>query len=334
MIQYFAHRLVWSMGVIIGVTLLTFVITNLIPADPAVVAAGPNANREQVEQLRREMGLDRPLPVQYLAYVARLAHGDFGRSSRTQRPVVEDLVLYFPATVELAAVAMFMYVVIGVPAGIIAAVRSKSALDKGLQFVSVLGLATPAFSLALLLQFVFFFHLRWLPAVGRLDVGMTPPPHMTGLYTVDSLLSGNWATLVSALSHLVLPALTLTLTGLANVVRITRRSMLTVLWQDYVRTARAKGLSHRAVTYRHALRNALFPIVTIIGLQAGFLMSGTVLIEVIFSWPGMGTYVVDSIANVDFQPIISATLVIALSFLLVNFVVDMSYLMIDPRVKY
>lgn len=334
MIRYFTHRLVWSVGVVIGVTLLTFLMTNLIPADPALVAAGPNATREQVEQLRREMGLDRPLPEQYLTYVARLARGDLGRSMRSQRPVLEDIALYLPATIELAAVAMLLYVVIGVPAGIIAAVRSRSVLDKSLQLVSVLGLATPAFSLALLVQFVFFFLLRWLPSGGRLDVGMTSPGHITGLYIVDSVLAGNWTTLVSAVSHLVLPALTLTLTNLANVVRITRRSMLTVLGEDYIRTARAKGLKHGAVTYRHGLRNALFPIVTMVGLQAGFLMSGTVLIEVIFSWPGMGTYVVDSIANLDFQPIMGATLVVAISFLLVNFLVDMSYLLIDPRVKY
>jgi peptide/nickel transport system permease protein len=229
---------------------------------------------------------------------------------------------------------MTLYVLLGVPFGIAAATRAGSRADKGIQALSVFGLAIPSFWLALFMQLIFFYWLRWLPSVGRLDMGMVAPRTITGLLTVDSVLAGDWAALGSTLRHLILPATTLALAGLANIVRLTRRSMLEILHEDYIKAARAKGLSERTVIYKHAFRNALIPVLTMIGLQAGYMLSGAVLVEVVFSWPGVGGYIVESIAYLDFQPIMGATLLIALGFLAINFAVDVLYVVADPRVGW
>lgn len=333
-LAYLAGRLVWLVVVMLGVTTLTFVITNLVPTDPARLAAGLEARHEQVEEMRRIMGLDKPLIVQYWTYVRRLFRGDLGLDARSQRPVSTQLAAYLPATLELVLVTMSLYVVIGVLGGVAAAVGRSSWIDRSAQVLSLGGLALPAFWLAIVLQVVFFAHLKWLPAAGRLSIGMAPPPHVTGLYLFDSLVYGDWSTFRDAMWHLVLPVVTLLLGTIANVLRITRRAMIQVLAEPFITTARAKGLSNRTVIWRHTLINASVPILTMIGLQTGYLFSGAVIVEAVFAWPGLGKYAVDSIGNLDFPPIMGVTLVVAAVFVLVNLAIDLLYPMLDPRIQY
>ena len=332
--RYITNRLLWLVIVLVGISLMTFTITHLIPADPALAAAGLEARQEQVEKMRQLMGLDKPLPEQYFSYLWRLLHGDLGTASRSRRPVLRDVLTYLPATVELSIATMILYTAVGVPLGVVSAVRRGSLLDKAADALSILGVAMPLFWLGLMLQLVLYNRLGWFPSAGRLAWGLDPPSRITGMYIVDSILTGNPQTLVSALHHLCLPALTLTLGSMGNVTRITRRSILGVLAQDYIRTARAKGLAERAVIYRHALRNGMIPIVTIIGLQVAWVLSGSVLVEIIFSWPGTGKYMFDAIAFVDFQPIMGTVLIIAFIFVVINFLVDIAYVAIDPRIVY
>lgn len=332
--RYIANRAIWLLIVLIGITLMTFIITHLIPADPALAAAGLDARQEQVEKMRQLMGLDKPLPEQYLRYMWRVLHGDLGTASRSRRPVLRDLTTYFPATMELSIATMILYTAIGIPLGVVGAVRRGSLLDKAVDALSITGVAMPQFWLGLMFQLVLFNRLGWFPSSGRLAVGLDPPSRITGMYVIDSILTGNGQTLVSALHHLFLPALTLTLSSMGNVTRVTRRSMLGVLAQDYIRTARAKGLPERVVIYGHALRNALIPIVTIVGLQVAFVLSGAVLVEIVFSWPGIGKYMFDSIEYIDFQPIMGAVLLIAFIFVITNLLVDIAYVAIDPRIVH
>ena len=331
---YIANRLVWLVIVLFGLTLMTFVITNVIHGDAALAAAGFDAPQEQVVKMRQLMGLDKPLPEQYFRYLWRLLHGDLGTAGRSRQAVLRDLRLYVPATVELSITAMILYVLIGVPLGVLGALRRGSLLDKGIDAVSIFGVAMPQFWLGLMLQLVLYNRLGWFPGTGRLAVGLAPPDRITGLYVIDSIVTGNAQTLVNSLHHLCLPAITLTLGSLGNITRVTRRSMLVVLTQDYIRTARAKGLKERSVVYGHALRTALIPIITMIGLQAGFVLSGAVLVEIIFSWPGIGKYLFDSIAFMDFQPIMGTVLLIGLIFVVINLIVDIAYPVIDPRIVH
>ena len=308
--------------------------TNVIPADPARAAAGLEAREEQVQEMRRRMGLDRPLHVQYFGYMTSLAHGDWGIAGRSQRPVLDEIKDHLPATLELVAASMALAVALGIPMGILAAIFRGSLLDRVLQTLAIAGTALPAFWLALLLQLLFFLYFRLLPASGRFTIIGTPPGSVTRLYVVDALLAANLPALKTALLHLVLPAVTLSLGLLANLTRITRKSVLNVLARDFVRTARAKGLGGRAVIFRHVLKNAAIPIITIAGLQTGYLFSSSVLVEVVFSWPGLGLYAVEAIGFLDFKAIMGATLVIAFIFVLINLVVDLSYALVDPRIRY
>jgi ABC-type dipeptide/oligopeptide/nickel transport system permease component len=329
---YLIRRLLALGFVIIGITLLTFVISHLVPADPAVAAAGPNATVEQVAAIRAELRLDRPLYVQYIDYLTGLARGDLGRSTQTRRPVLDDLKLFFPATAELALVTMALYTVIGIPLGAVAALRG-GAVDRLTNATVTAGVAIPAFWLALVLQLIFFARLGWLPSGDRLDQGMTPPAAITHLYTVDSLLTGNWPALKSSLLHLALPAATLALGRLGVITRVTRASIRDTLAREYIRTAQAKGLRGRAVFWRHIVPNSLIPIVTMLGLQTGWLLNGAVVIEIIFSWPGLGRYAVNAIGYADFPAVMGVTLTVALMFVAINFVVDLSYRFLDPRVQ-
>jgi peptide/nickel transport system permease protein len=334
LLVYVAQRLLWTGFLVVGITLLTFALTNVIPADPARAAAGLEAREEQVQEMRRRMGLDRPLPAQYLGYMASLARGDWGIAGRSQRPVLDEIRDYLPATLELVTASMLLGLVLGVPMGILAAVCRGTALDRALQMLAIAGTALPAFWLALLLQVGFFLYLRLLPAGGRFTIIGTPPESITGLYVLDALLSGNLPALKVALLHLLLPAVTLSLGLLANLTRITRKSVLNVLAKDYVRTARAKGLGRAHVIFRHVLKNAAIPIITIVGLQIGYLFSSAVLVEVVFSWPGLGLYAVEAIGFLDFKAIMGVTLVIALVFVLINLLVDLGYALVDPRIRY
>jgi peptide/nickel transport system permease protein len=334
MILYVVKRLFLLIPVILCICVITFVISRVIPADPAQVAAGLDAGPEQVETLRQVMGLDRPLPIQFFLYLEGLCHGDLGRSMRTRQPVMKDIQLYFPATLELTIVTMLFYTLVGIPLGIVSAATHSKLADLLVRVFAVSGTAMPIFWLGLLLQLLFYRQLRWLPAIGRLDTQVSAPYGVTGLYLVDSLLTANWPAFVNALRHILLPATTLVLGRLAVAVRMTRASMLDVLGKEYVRAARAKGLRERAVIIRHAFRNALIPIITLLALQFGWLLGGTIIVEAIFSWPGIGQYAVLSIIALDFAPIMGIAVLSAVIFTLLNLIVDVAYVVIDPRICY
>ena len=333
MIRYIVRRLLWLVVVAVGMTLVTFVITHLIPADPAKYAAGLDATAEQIERVKRDLGLDRPLPEQYLIYLRNLARGDLGTSIITRRPVRDDLLDYFPATLELTLFAVLAVVLIGVPLGVVSATRRGGLCDFLTRILATLWAAIPVFWFGLLLQWGFYLKLGWLPAGERLDPGLVLA-RITGLVTMDAALQANGVALWSALQHLVLPVLSLALARVAIVARMTRASMLEVLGADHIRTARAKGLGEHTVIYRHALKNAALPVLTTLGTQVGFLLGGAVLVEAIFQWPGIGRYAVSSITSVDFPAIMGVTLLSSAVFVLVNLMVDVLYVFVDPRIQY
>ena len=269
-----------------------------------------------------------------MTYVGNIAHGDIGMSYTTRRPVSQDLKRYLPATAELGLCAFVLATAIGIPLGVLSAVKRDKWPDHLARFISISGLALPVFWLAIMAQFVFFGKLGWLPDGERLPIGVDPPRTITGLYTVDSLLTGNLPLFLLSLKHLALPTVVLAYGSLAVITRMVRGGMLEVLNQDYIRTARAKGISQHAVVLGHALKNALLPTVTSIGLQIGLLLSGAFLVEIVFSWPGIGRYAVDAIQRLDYNATMATTLIIALVFVLLNLVVDIAYLFLDPRISY
>jgi peptide/nickel transport system permease protein len=326
------RRLAALPAVMLGVATITFFVARVIPADPAQIAAGLEVRPEQVQQLRIKMGLDRPLYVQYVRYLEGLLHGDLGVSLRTQHAVTADLAFHLPATIELTLIAMFLALVTGIPLGIFAAVYRGKATDFLIRFVAISGVALPVFWLALIVQLIFYRDLGWFPAAGRIGSGVLPPRHLTGLYLLDSLLTVNRGAFVSSLQHILLPACVLAFGRWATLVRMTRVSMLEVLGQDYIRTAMAKGLRPFAVVFRHGLRNALIPVTTMAGLQVGYLLSGAVLVEWIFSWPGLGDYAVRSIVALDFNPIVAVAMLLSMIFVLINTMVDALYKVLDPRI--
>ncbi len=333
MIRFILRRLVGLVFVLAGVSVITFGLSQLVPIDPAVAALGQNAREDQIEAFRREFGLDQPPLQQYVTYVSRLLRGDLGISIRTRRPVADDLGDFLPATIELTLAAMLITIVLGVTLGVLAAIKRNGWIDGLARLFALIGGSLPIFFLGLLALSIFYSRLRWLPGPGRLDALIKPPTHLTGLYVVDSLLTGNWQALRNSLAHLVLPALTLGYFSTAVLLRMTRSAMLDVLGQDYVRTARAKGLSERLVLTRHALRSALIPVMTTIGITFGSLLSGAVLTETIFSWPGLGRYATASAVSLDFPAVMGVALVAAVVYPLVNMLVDIGYHALDPRVR-
>lgn len=328
------RRLVFMIFVLWGVTLITFFLARVAPGDPARLIAGPRANAEALAHIRQIYGLDRPLPEQYVRYMGDLLHGDLGQSFVTRRPVLSDLATFVPATVELAVYALLIGSLLGVVVGCVAALRQGTATDTAARFLAIGGLSMPAFWLAMLFQLVFFSRLGWLPFGGRLDTGVPTPSHVTGLFTIDSLLGGEWSTFVDSVRHLVLPVATLALAEIGLMARIVRTSMLEVLGEDYIRTARAKGLPRSRVLLRHSLRNALLPAVTVVGLEFGLLAGGVFLVETIFAWPGVGRYAYDAIRASDYNATMGVTLVVAFLYVAVNLVVDLIYLALDPRIRY
>ena len=332
--RYIARRLLQMVPVLLGVSVLTFALTNLLPGDPARAAAGRHATPQQLEEVRERLGLDQPLPAQYALYMGRLARGDLGTSLTSRQSVATELRLFFPATLELLLATMLIAVGVGIPLGVLTAARRGRWADRAFLGYSYFGVGMPVFFTALLLQIVFAGWLGWLPIAGRLGLETVPPPALTGMYTVDAMLAGEWATLLDALRHLLLPALTLAIAGCAEVGRITRRSMLQALDEEYVRTARAKGVPERSVWLRHALPNAMLPTTTVIGLQVAFLLGGTVLIENIFSWGGLGTYAWTGIFRLDIPVIMGITLLATSVYLFVNLGVDLVYARLDPRIRY
>lgn len=332
--RYIARRLLQMVPVLLGVSVLTFALTNLLPGDPARAAAGRHATPQQLEEVRERLGLDQPLPAQYAMYMGRLARGDLGTSLTSRQAVAEELRLFFPATLELLLATMLIAVGVGIPLGVLTAARRGRWADRAFLGYSYFGVGMPVFFTALLLQIVFAGWLGWLPIAGRLGLATVPPPAFTGMYTVDAMLAGQWAALLDALRHLLLPALTLAIAGGSEVGRITRRSMLQALDEEYVRTARAKGVPERTVWLRHALPNAMLPTTTVIGLQVAFLLGGTVLIENIFSWGGLGTYAWTGIFRLDIPVIMGITLLATTVYLFVNLAVDLVYARLDPRIRY
>ena len=318
----------------IGVSVITFAISHVIPADPVAAALGDHATDAQIAQFRTEYHLDRPLPEQYLIYATGILHGDLGKSIRTRRSVADDLADSFPATLELSFAALLISIVLGVPAGVWSAVSRGRVPDYVVRLLSLAGGSLPVFWLGLIVIGLFYYQLGWFPGGGRLDTFVPPPPTRTGLYVVDSILAGDFEALRSSLVHLVLPALTLGYFSTAVIARMTRSSMLDVLSQDYMRTARAKGLAERLVIFRHGLRNALIPTVTIIGLTFGSLLSGAVLTETIFSWPGLGRYATASAVSLDFPAVLGVTLLAAIVYPVANLAVDIAYYWLDPRIQH
>ncbi len=332
MSKYIIRRALESIPVIIGVSILVFMLLRLIPGDPAIAILGERATPENIAAIRERLGLNKPLPEQYIIWIGNLLQGDLGNTVRGNIPIANELRSRFPATIELSLVAITLATVIGVPMGIFSAVRRNSPVDTATMFGALLGVSVPIFVLGLLLIYLFGVQLKLLPFIGRIDSGIKLETR-TGLFVIDSILTGNWEALQNTLSHLILPAITLFTVPLAIIARITRSSMLEVLNQDYIRTARAKGLGERPVIFSHALRNALLPIVTIIGLQLGTLLSGAVLTETIYSWPGIGKWLFDSIIARDYPIVQSVTLIVSLIYVIINFTVDILYALVDPRIR-
>jgi peptide/nickel transport system permease protein len=332
--RYIAGRLVTTVFLAIAATLVVFLIAHLVPTDPIRAHLGDLASSkpEIVSAYRTRWGLDKPLWEQYAIYLGGLARGDLGVSIQTERPVLDDILQYAPATFELATVAVVLAVLVGIPLGIVAAVRRDSWADHLARFLSLIGVAAPTFWLAFIALAIFYGGLRIAPSTGRLDVGIAPPPTVTGMYLVDSVLVGQPATFVNAFAHILLPAAVLAASSLGLITRTTRASMLETLSQDYIRTARAKGVRERGVIVRHGLRNALVPVVTLGGLAYAQLLTGAVMTETIFSWPGLGRYAFQAAGALDFPAITGVTLVVALTYLLVNLLVDLSYGVVDPRI--
>ena len=333
MLPFLIRRLALLLLVLLGLSGLTFALSHLVPTDPARAALGFDAAPDMVQQYRREMGLDRPLPVQYALYLRNLHRGDLGVSIMTRRSVVEDLGKFLPPTVELTLVSLLLSVTVGGALGVLAAVRRGGPVDVLATAGPVAQLSVPVFVMGLLLLLVFYRWLGWLPYGGRLGSSMVPPPTITGLYTVDSLLRFDVLTFRDAVAHLILPAVALSNLTLAEMTRITRSAVLDVLGQDYVRTARSKGLAERAVIWRHVMKNAAIPVVTVMGLRVGFLMGGAVITETIFAWPGIGRYAWEGARNVDLNVVMGVTLVLALAYTLINLLVDVLYSVLDPRVR-
>jgi peptide/nickel transport system permease protein len=333
-LQLIARRLGFLALVMLGISIMTFLLSHVVPGDPARLFAGPRASAAAVAAIRHQYGLDRPIWEQYLRYLNGIIHGDFGYSLTSHRAVSADISDYLPATIELTLTSIVFVLVVGIPLGVLSAVWAGSLIDQLGRLVSITGVALPSFWLGLMAQLLLFDQLGWFPAGGRLDTTVQPPHHITGLYTVDSLLSGNMTLFAQSLWHLLLPAAVLGYGSLAVLTRQLRASMLEVLPQDYVRTALAKGLSRYTVIVRHALRNALLPATTVMGLQVGALLSGALLVEDVFSWPGIGRYATLATLTLDYNAIMAVTLVAALIYVVVNLLVDILYIILDPRVSY
>ena len=318
---------------LLGVSIVVFFMVRAIPGDPAQLLLGQQATQEQVQQVRQNMGLDKPVIVQYGIFLADALRGDLGDSIVTGRPVTTELLARFPATLELTAFAMLVAVLVGVPVGVISAVKQYSWLDKFTSVLALTGISMPIFWLAMILIVIFFVNLGWLPFPGRLSTGYAVTS-ITGLVLVDSLLTLNFPAFWDGLKHLIMPAIALGTIPMAIIMRMTRSSMLEVMGEDYVRTARAKGVVPWRVIFKHALRNAMLPTVTVIGLQYGLLMGGAVITETIFSWPGVGQIAYDSVNRRDYAMIQGVVLYGAALFVLVNLLVDVLYAVLDPRVRY
>ncbi len=332
--RYVLRRLLLAFLTLCGVVVAVFFITRILPGNPAAVRLGPYAKPDLLAALEKEMGLDQPLPVQLATYIGKLARGDMGKSWRTGQPVRQDLAQRLPATLELALAATLMAIMAGLVLGMLAALFQNSWFDQVVRVVTILGASTALFWLALVLIYFFYYRLGWAaPPLDRLTVGVRPPARTTGMFVIDSLLAGNLATLKDALHHLALPSLTLAFVVSAPITKIVRAAMLDQLRADYVRTARTIGVPMREIIWHDALRNAMIPILTTIGIVFGYLMAGNVLVEMIFAWPGIGSYAWMALLNKDLEAIQGFVLLIAVMYIGLNLVIDLSYSVIDPRIR-
>lgn len=327
-------RLAVAVPSLIGVVIVTFLLTRALPGDPAAYFAGPAATKEAIEQIREKLGLDKPLIVQFGRYVSDLARGELGNSLSTGQPVSTEIRTRLPASAELTLLGLLLSVSIAVPLGIIAATRPGSIVDHACRVVATAGVSLPVFFTGLILVYVFYYLLGWAPApLGRLDIFYSPPPHVTGFYLIDSAIAGDWEVFRASLKQLVLPALTLGIFSLAPIARMTRASMLAVLASDFVRTARASGLTPFTVIVTYAFRNAMLPVVTTLGMVFSFLLGANVLVEKVFAWPGIGSYAVEALIASDFAPVQGFVLTMAIMYVAINLLIDILYGLIDPRVR-
>lgn len=331
--KYILKRLLMIVPTLIGVSLLVFFIIHLIPGDPAQVMLYPKGTPEEIEALRHKLGLDKPLAIQYIDWIIGAAHLDLGTSVFSGEPVVTEVFRRFPATIELTFGALLIAVFIGIPLGVLAARKRNTLIDYSCITFSLLGVSIPVFWLGLMFIFIFAATLGWLPVSGRITMGLSLE-NITGFYLLDALLTGNIQALSDVSRHLILPSISLATIPLALIVRITRSSMLDVLSQDYIRTAKAKGLPVKRVIFRHALKNSLIPVITVIGIQIGSMMGGAILTETVFSWPGIGMLIIDAIYNRDYPLIQGVVFIIALIMIIINLLVDIIYAYIDPRIRY
>jgi peptide/nickel transport system permease protein len=334
--HYLLRRLGLAVLVLGGVMVVTFIVARIIPADPAALYAGPRPRPEQVAELRVKLGLDQPLPIQFGRYVGGVFTGNLGESFKTKRLILDDLKTNLPATLELVILASLVALVVGLPVGVLAGAKRGKPFDRISQFLAIGGVSIPTFWLGLLLQLLFFGWLGWLPLGNRLDKTITlstPIEALTGFYLIDAAVTGNWAAWWDALLHLILPVLVLATYPLGLTIRMTRAAMIEVLSETYITAARAAGLPERTILFRLALKNAIIPTLTALGLSFAYSITGAFLVEVIFSWPGVGKYVTDAIINVDFPVVLAVTLVVTIIYIVVNLTVDMLQAALDPRVR-
>lgn len=334
-IEYILRRLVMALLVLFSVSIITFLIARVVPSDPAAAWVGPRPTPEQIARAREQLGLDKPLHVQYLVYVRGLLRGDLGNSIKSRQPITVDLRTYLPATLELVLAGMLMAVLVGIPLGVLSGAFKGSLLDHATRLFSIAGVSMPTFWLGLLLQLLFFSRLGLLPLAGRISTETAlyhPVAQITGFYLIDTAVTGNWVAFKDALIHIILPAFTLATYPIAMSIRMTRSRMIEVLGEKYILAARVSGIPERTILFILALKNAIVPTITVLGLSFVYSLTGALLVEVIFSWPGLGTYVTNAVLSIDFPVIVSVTLVVTVFYVFINLFLDLIQAMLDPRV--
>ena len=333
-LRYIGSRLLFLAPQMIGIILIGFILIKAVPGDPATLMLGPMASADSIAKLRTDLGLDKPIPAQFVIYLQKLVHGDFGTSWQTTQPVLDDLKMRFPATLELVTFGLLLALLVGIPLGILSVIGKRGLAGKIGGVYGLVAGAVPDFWLALVLVLVFYSQLHWVSSpIGRVDISVIPPSTITGFYTIDSLLTGNWEALMSSLQHLVLPVLTLGLINAGPILKMTQSTMDRMLQADFIQYERLCGLPKQLIV-RHAFRNALPSIITIISVLYGYLIGGTVLVEIVFSWGGAGQYAVQGVLNSDFNPVLGFVIFSALFSLVIYFLVDLAYLAIDPRIRH
>ena len=334
MLKIIGERLLTIIPALIGVVLVSFLLTRILPGDTASYFAGPAATPQAIAEVRKQLGLDKPLPEQLYLYVRDLSHGNLGQSLTTGQPVLSDLASRLPASAELTLFGLILAIIIAVPLGVVAAMRQGSMIDHACRVIATAGVSLPVFFTGLILVYVFYFILKIAPApLGRLDVFATAPPTVTGFYLIDSLIARDWQTFRASLTQILLPGITLAIFSLAPIARITRASMLAVLASEFIRTARAAGLSSKTVIITYAFRNAVLPVVTTLGMVFSFLLGANVLVEKVFAWPGVGSYAVEALIASDFAPVQGFVLAMAILYIFLNLTIDLAYGLIDPRLR-